>query len=120
MAIEEDKIKDLIEAYEGYQEDCASVHSAVARGREALYKTVIADLKKLLPRKTLADLNIDDYGELTGIVVEYGGRRGILLGGSAEMVTVFTPTDRFMNWCKPELAYLLDEDRIWDKTGIIL
>ena len=35
MAIEEDKIKDLIEAYEGYQEDCASVHSAVARGREA-------------------------------------------------------------------------------------
>ena len=120
MAIEEDKIKDLIEAYEGYQEDCASVHGAVARGREALYKTVIADLKKLLPRKTLADLNIDDYGELTGIVVEYGGRRGILLGGSAELVTVFTPTDRFMNWCKPELVYLLDEDRIWDETGIIL
>ena len=120
MAIEEDKIKDLIEAYEGYQEDCASVHSAVARGREALYKTVIADLKKLLPRKTLADLDIDDYGELTGIVVEYGGRRGVLLGGSAELVTVFTLTDSFINWCEPELVYLLDEDRIWDETGIIL
>ena len=120
MAIEEDKIKDLIEAYEGYQEDCASVHSAVARGREALYKTVIADLKKLLPRKTLADLNIDDYGELTGIVVEYGGRRGILLGGSAELVTVFTLTDRFMNWSDPKFVFPEDGERVWDENGVLL
>ena len=120
MAIEEDKIKDLIEAYEGYQEDYASLHSAVARGREALYKTVIDDLKKLLPRKTLADLNIDDYGELTGIVVEYGGRRGILLGGSAEAVTVFTFADRYINWCDPELVFPLSEERVWDENGVLL
>ena len=120
MAIEEDKIKDLIEAYEGYQEDCASVHSAVARGREALYKTVIADLKKLLPRKTLADLNIDDYGELTGIVVEYGGRRGILLGASVDMVMLFTFADTCVVYADPSVVCLLDEDRVWDETGRIL
>ena len=120
MAIEEGKIKDLIEAYEGYQEDCASVHSAVARGREALYKTVIADLKKLLPRKTLEDLNIDDYGELTGIVVEYGGRRGILLGASVDMVMLFTFADTCVVYADPTLVYPLDEERIWDETGVIL
>ena len=119
MAIEEDKIKDLIEAYEGYQEDCASVHSAVARGREALYKTVIADLKKLLPRKTLADLNIDDYGELTGIVVEYGGRRGILLGASVDMVMLFTFADTCVVYADPAFIYLLDEDRIWNRSGAL-
>ena len=112
--------KDLIEAYEGYQEDCASVHSAVARGREALYKTVIADLKKLLPRKTLADLNIDDYGELTGIVVEYAGVKGVILGGSEDTVVLFTFADTCVVYADPSLVYSLDEDRIWDEAGIIL
>ena len=120
MVIEEDKIKDLIEAYEGYQEDCASVHSAVARGREALYKTVIADLKKLLPRKTLADLNIDDYGELTGIVVEYAGVKGVILGGSEDTVVLFTFADTCVVYTDPSLVYALDEERIWDETGAIL
>ena len=120
MAIEEDKIKDLIEAYEGYQEDCASVHSAVARGREALYKTVIADLKKLLPRKTLADLDIDDYGELTGIIVEYVGMKGVILGASVDMVMLFTFADTCVVYADPTLVYPLDEERIWDETGVIL
>ena len=120
MAIEEDKIKDLIEAYEGYQEDCASVHSAVARGREALYKTVIADLKKLLPRKTLADLNIDDYGEFTGIVVEYAGMKGVILGASVDMVMLFTFADTCVVYADPTLVYPLGEERIWDETGVIL
>lgn len=62
MAIEESKIKDLIEAYEGYQEDCASTYGPHARGREDLYRTVIRDLKELLPSKTLADLGVSDYG----------------------------------------------------------
>ena len=120
MAIEEDKIKDLIEAYEGYQEDCASVYSAVARGREALYKAVIADLKKLLPRKTLADLDIDDYGELTGIVVEYGGERGVILSGNAVMVTVFTFADRWINWVAPSFVYPEGGERVWDENGVLL
>ena len=120
MAIEEDKIKDLIEAYEGYQEDCASVHSAVARGREALYKTVIADLKKLLPRKTLADLGVDDYGKLTGTVVEYAGMKGVILGASVDMVMLFTFADTCVVYTDPSLVYPLDEDRIWDEAGIIL
>ena len=120
MAIEEDKIKDLIEAYEGYQEDCASVHSAVARGREALYKTVIADLKKLLPRKTIADLNVSDYDELTGTIVEYAGMRGIILGGSVDMVMLFTFADVCVVYADPSLVYALDEERIWDETGRIL
>ena len=120
MAIEEDKIKDLIEAYEGYQEDYASLHSAVARGREALYKTVIADLKKLLPRKTLADLNIDDYGELTGIVVEYAGRRGVVLDGDTELVTVFTIADRRIRDSDPKFVFPQEGERVWDEGGVLL
>ena len=120
MAIEEDKIKDLIEAYEGYQEDCASVHSAVARGREALYKTVIADLKKLLPRKTIADLEVSDYGDLTGTIVEYAGVKGVILGGSEDTVVLFTFADTCVVYTDPALVYVLDEDRIWDEMGRIL
>ena len=120
MAIEEDKIKDLIEAYEDYQEDCASVHSAVARGREALYKTVIADLKKLLPRKTIADLDVSHFSELTGTIVEYAGMKGVLLGGSCDVVTLFTFADTCVVYADPSLVYALDEDRIWDEAGIIL
>ena len=120
MAIEEDKIKDLIEAYEGYQEDCASVHSAVARGREALYKTVIADLKKLLPRKTLADLDIARFAELTGTVVEYRGMKSVILGGGGNTVTLFTLADKCVTYTDPSLVHVLDEDRIWDETGTIL
>ena len=120
MDIEEDKIKDLIEAYEGYQEDCASVHSAVARGREALYKTVIADLKKLLPRKSIADLGVSDYDDLTGTIVEYGGKRGVLLGGSNDLAMSFTFSDRYVNWSDPHLVFPLDEDRVWDEAGIVL
>ena len=120
MAIEEDKIKDLIEAYEGYQEDCASVHSAVARGREALYKTVIADLKKLLPRKTLADLDVARFAELTGAIVEHRGMRGVILGGGSSTVTLFTLADKCVTYTDPALVYVLDEDRIWDETGAML
>ena len=120
MAIEEDKIKDLIEAYEGYQEDCASVHSAVARGREALYKTVIADLKKLLPRKSIADLGVSDYGDLTGTIVEYGGMKGVILGTSVDMVMLFTFADTCVVYADPTLVYPLNEERIWDETGVIL
>ena len=120
MAIEEGKIKDLIEAYEGYQEDCASVHSAVARGREALYKTVIADLKKLLPRKSIADLGVSDYDDLTGTIVEYAGMKGVILGASVDMVMLFTFADTCVVYADPTLVYPLDEERIWDETGVIL
>ena len=120
MAIEEDKIKDLIEAYEGYQEDYASLHSAVARGREALYKTVIDDLKKLLPRKTLADLDIARFAELTGTIVEYAGVKGVILGGSEDTVVLFTFADTCVVYTDPTLVYPLSEDRIWDETGAIL
>ena len=120
MAIEEDKIKDLIEAYEGYQEDYASLHSAVARGREALYKTVIADLKKLLPRKTLADLDIGRFAELTGTIVEYRGMQSVILGGGGNTVTLFILADKCVTYTDPALVHVLDEDRIWDETGTIL
>ena len=120
MAIEEDKIKDLIEAYEGYQEDCASVHSAVARGREALYKTVIADLKKLLPRKTLADLDVAKFTELTGTIVEYRGMKSVILGGGGNTVTLFTLADKCVTYTDPSLVYTLDKGRFWDETGAIL
>lgn len=120
MAIEESKISDLIEAYEGYQEDYASLHGAVARGREALYKTVIADLKKLLPRKTLADLGVDDYGKLTGTVVEYEGGRGVVLGGDDELTIVFTFSGMYAHWLDPKFVFPEDGERVWDENGVLL
>ena len=120
MAIEESKIKDLINEYEGYQENHERSLGEIAYGCAGVYRNVIEDLKKLLPRKTLEDLNIDDYGELTGIVVEYGGRRVILLGASVDMVMLFTFADTCVVYADPTLVYPLDEERIWDETGVIL
>src|SRR5699024_9418887 len=120
MAIEESKIIDLIASYEKYEEECLNTGGAVNSSRARLYRTMVKDLESLLPRKTLADLGVDDYGELTGIVVEYGGRRGILLGGSAELVTVFTLTDRFVNWSDPKFVFPEDGERAWDENGVLL
>ena len=120
MAIEESKIKDIIEAYEGYREECKSVHSAYARGREGLCRTVVNDLKKLLPRKTLADLNIYDYGKLTGVVVEFDGKEGIVLGGGLTKVVVFALADKELNWCDPALVFLLNKERVWNESGVLL
>ena|SRR5699024_5036495 len=120
MDIEKSKIIDLIARYEGYEEECLDAGGAVNSSRAGLYKTMIKDLEALLPRKSLLDLTHADYSEITGTVVEYEGRRGVLLCGSDESVTVFTFSNRHLNWCEPELVYLLDEDRIWDETGAIL
>ena len=120
MAIEESKIIDLIARYEGYEEECMDAGGAVNSSRAGLYKTMIKDLESLLPRKGIADLGVPDYGDLTGTIVEYGGRRGILLGASVDMVMLFTFADTCVVYADPTLVYPLDEERIWDETGVIL
>ena len=58
-----EKVQELIDEYWEYERDCmdgaatgeSSELRAVSRSRAALYRTVIADLEKLLPKKTLAD-----------------------------------------------------------------
>ena len=120
MAIEESKIIDLIASYEKYEEECLDAGGAVNSSRAGLYRTMIKDLEGLLPRKSIADLGVSDYDDLTGTIVEYGGKRGVLLGGSNDLAMSFTFSDRYVNWSDPHMVFPLDEDRVWDEAGIVL
>ena len=120
MAIEESKIIDLIASYEKYEEECLYTGGAVNSSRARLYRTIIKDLESLLPRKSIADLGVSDYDDLTGTIVEYRGKRGVLLGGSNDLAMSFTFSDRYVNWSDPHLVFPLDEDRVWDEAGIVL
>ena len=120
MAIEESKIIDLIASYEKYEEGCLNAGGAVNSSRARLYRTMIKDLESLLPRKTLADLDVAHFTDLTGAIVEYAGVKGVLLGGSGDVVTLFTFADTCVVYADPSLVYPLDEERIWDETGAML
>ena len=120
MAIEETKIIDLIARYKGYEESCLDTGGSVNFSRAGLYRTIIKDLESLLPRKSIADLGVSDYNDLTGTIVEYGGMKGVILGTSVDMVMLFTFADTCVVYADPTLVYPLDEERIWDETGAIL
>ena len=120
MAIEESKIINLIALYEKYEDECERSLNMVDRSRAALYRTVISDLEKLLPRKSIADLGVNDYDELTGTIIEYEGQRGVLLGGEGQVVVLFTFSDKCLTYSSPEVVYLLDEGRFWDEDGVVL
>ena len=120
MTIEESKIVDLIASYEKYEEECLDAGGAVNSSRAGLYRTMIKDLEALLPRKTIADLEVSDYDDLTGTIVEYAGMKGLILVGSEDTVVLFTFADTCVVYTDPSLVYALDEERIWDVTGIIL
>ena len=120
MAIEESKIIDLIAGYEGYEEECRSSWDTSNLQRAALYRTIIKDLESLLPRKSLADLDVPHFSDLTGTIVEYAGMKGVILGASVDMVMLFTFADTCVVYADPTLVYPLDEERIWDETGVIL
>ena len=120
MAIEESKIIDLITAYKKYEQKCWKSNDLINKGRAGLYGAVIEDLESLLPRKTIADLGVSDYGDLTGTIVEYAGMKGVILGASVDMVILFTFADTCVVYADPTLVYPLDEERIWDETGVIL
>ena len=120
MAIEESKIIDLIASYEKYEEECLHSLRTVDNYIAALYGAVISDLEDLLPRKTIADLEVSDYDDLTGTIVEYGGMKGVILGGSEDTVVLFTFADTCVVYTDPTLVYPLSEDRIWDETGALL
>ena len=120
MAIEESKIIDLITAYKKYEQKCWKSNDLIDKGRAGLYGAVIEDLESLLPRKTIADLGVSDYGDLTGTIVEYAGMKGVILVASVDMVMLFTFADTCVVYADPTLVYPLDEERIWDETGAIL
>lgn len=120
MAIEESKISDLITSYKEYERQCRDSSNPITRTRAEQYREVIKDLESLLPRKTLAELGVTHYSNLTGTVVEYKGMRGVLLGGGGNMVALFTFADKCATYTDPALVNVLDEDRIWDETGRIL
>ena len=120
MAIEESKIIDLIASYEKYEEECLHSLRTVDNYIAALYGAVISDLEELLPRKTLADLDVARFAELTGTIVEYRGMQSVILGGGGNTVTLFILADKCVTYTDPALVHVLDEDRIWDETGTIL
>lgn len=120
MAIEESKIIDLITSYRDYERECWESNELINKGRAGLYGAVIEDLESLLPRKSLADLGVSDYEELTGTIVEYAGMKGVILGASVDMVMLFTFADTCVVYADPTLVHPLDEERIWDETGVIL
>ena len=120
MAIEESKLRDLIASYEKYAKECQRSLNVVDNSRAALYRTINKDLEALLPRKTLADLDVARLAELTGTIVEYRGMRGVILGGGGNTVTLFTLADKCVTYTDPALVYVLDEERVWDETGTIL
>ena len=120
MAIEESKIIDLITAYKKYEQKCRGNNDLIDRGRARVYRAVIEDLESLLPRKSIADLGVSDYNDLTGTIVEYAGMKGVILGTSVDMVMLFTFADTCVVYADPTLVYHLDEERIWDETGVIL
>ena len=120
MAIEESKIIYLITAYKKYEQKCRGNNDLIDRGRARVYRAVIEDLESLFPRKTLADLDIGRFAELTGTIVEYAGVKGVILGGSEDTVVLFTFADTCVVYTDPALVYVLDEDRIWDEMGRIL
>ena len=120
MAIEESKISDLIASYEERENLCRDSGSSLSLARANLYERVIKDLESLLPRKSIADLGVSDYGDLTGTIVEYAGMKGVILGASVDMVILFTFADTCVVYADPTLVYPLDEERIWDETGVIL
>ena len=120
MAIEESKIIDLIATYKKYEQKCWGSGELINKARAGLYGAVIEDLESLLPRKSLADLDVPHFSELTGTIVEYAGMRGVLLGGAGDVVTLFTFADTCVVYVDPSLVYVLDEDRVWDETGRIL
>lgn len=120
MSIEESKIIDLIASYEKYEEECLDAGGAVNSSRAGLYKTMIKDLEALLPRKSIADLGVSDYDDLTGTIVEYGGRRGVLLEGDRDTVALFTFVNKSLIYRSPDVVYPLEEGRLWDEEGVIL
>ena len=120
MAIEESKISDLIASYEKYAKECRRKLNVVDNSRAGLYRTIIKDLEALLPRKTLADLNVVDFTDLTGTIVEYRGMQSVVLVGNENIVVLFTFTNPGVVYADPTLVYPLDEDRIWNRSGVIL
>ena len=120
MAIEESKISNLIATYKKYEQKCWGSGELINKARAGVYRAVIEDLESLLPRKTIADLGVSDYGDLTGTIVEYAGMKGVILCASVDMVMLFTFADTCVVYADPTLVYPLDEERIWDETGVIL
>ena len=120
MAIEESKIIDLIATYKKYEQKCRRSGELISKARARLYGAVIEDLESLLPRKSIADLGVSDYEELTGTIVEYEGRRGVLLEGYEHTVAVFTFSDKCLAYISPNVVYPLDEGRFWDENGVII
>src|SRR5699024_8419529 len=111
MAIEESKVIDLITSYKEYEQGFMTRGNPVGRMRAEYYRMVIKDLEELLPRKTLADLDVSDYDDLTGTIVEYAGMKGVILGGSEDTVVLFTFADTCVVYTDPTLVHPLNEER---------
>ena len=121
MAIKVEQIQKLIEDYWGYERECSKGYDdPVAFGRAALYRTVIMDLEKLLPRKSLADIPVEEWPDYVGTWVECDGEMKVVYAIERSFdpsIVVFDPKTGRDGMIAPGEAFLTDNPAAWDSEG---
>lgn len=121
MTIEVEQIKKLIEDYWGYERECSNgKYDQVSAGRAALYRTVIMDLEKLLPRKSVADVDPETWPEFVGTWVEHDGVNKVIFGVDLNHqcpIGLFSPKSGGWSLARPEQVFLTEHDAAWDREG---
>ena len=120
MTIEVEQIKKLIDDYWGYERECSNgKYDQVSAGRAALYRTVIMDFENLLPRKSVADIPVEEWPNYVGTWVEYQEKPNVLAAGSgaSNKVILIDPKRALCHHAHVEEVFPLDHDRAWDAEG---
>ena len=121
MTIKVEQIKKLIEDYWGYERECTKgEYDPVAFGRAALYRTVIMDLERLLPRKSMADILPKEWPDYVGTWVEHDGVNKVIfkLDQMSEFtIGVFDPKSGGAGFVWPENAFPTEYSAAWDSEG---
>lgn len=121
MTIEVEQIKKLIDDYWGYERECSNgKYDQVSAGRAALYRTVIMDLEKLLPRKSMADIPPEEWSDYVGTWVECEGEMKVVYAIDRSFrppIGVFDPKTGGRGMMAPGEAFLTDNPAAWDSEG---
>lgn len=121
MTISVEQIKKLIEDYRGYERECIKgEYNPVAFGRAALYRTVIMDLERLLPRKSMTDIPPEEWPDHVGTWVEYEGEMKVVYAIERSFwppIAVFDPKTGECEMIVPGEAFLTDNTAAWDSEG---
>ena len=121
MTISVERIKKLIDDYYGYEGKCREgEYDPVAFGRASLYRTVIRDLERLLPRKSMADIPLEEWSGYVGTWIECDGEMKIVYAierSFSPSIAVFDPKTGRDGMISPGEAFLTDNAAAWDSEG---